>query len=361
MTARKAHAATPNKPVAGAAPPNKAVVGAAHRIFVRPIRGKRSAFDPAFMALTADHAEECVVNVCSTGKEPFALTLSPFYVGPCALPWSFSRNTTNTPREMAKNMENAWQFAKVYSQHADPETGEPTDGWYRWAHAGFTNSKAVRFPMGRGAKPLYSFGGFNPDGTVVRWGYVEARFRIYAPLYADLVDGSIGYAQLRARLVANKYITLLDFDGWNHEAHGLTLEQTMYHPGHKCGHGFILAMMLAGVRVWEGPFRGQEGIDDAIAAEARHKTPGQSRLALKRAVSGAPEGDARAAPRPRVPQPLPQRRGIAVPPVFQQWARENNHTAAVELSESRAAFGEEKYGQPLMTEDGRDSIEDAKG
>ena len=116
MTARKAHAATPNKPVAGAAPPNKAVVGAAHRIFVRPIRGKRSAFDPAFMALTADHAEECVVNVCSTGKEPFALTLSPFYVGPCALPWSFSRNTTNTPREMAKNMENAWQFAKVYSQ-----------------------------------------------------------------------------------------------------------------------------------------------------------------------------------------------------------------------------------------------------
>lgn len=72
------------------------------------------------------------------------------------------------------------------------------------------------------------------------------------------------------------------------------------------------------------------------------------------------EAEARATPRARAPQPPPVRCGSAVPPVFQEWARANGYADAVELSVSRAAFGEAKYGQPLMTEDGRDSIEDAK-
>jgi hypothetical protein len=46
--------------------------------------------------------------------------------------------------------------------------------------------------------------------------------------------------------------------------------------------------------------------------------------------------------------------------VFQEWARANGYTEAADLSASRAAFGEAKYGQPLMTGDGRDSVEDAK-
>lgn len=62
----------------------------------------------------------------------------------------------------------------------------------------------------------------------------------------------------------------------------------------------------------------------------------------------------------REPQPPPVPKGEAVPPVFQAWAARNGFPEAEELSRDRATFGEAKYGQPLMTEDGRDSIEDAK-
>ncbi|MDX8379800.1 MAG: hypothetical protein R8K48_07120, partial [Gallionella sp.] len=67
----------------------------------------------------------------------------------------------------------------------------------------------------------------------------------------------------------------------------------------------------------------------------------------------------RTATRARVAQPPPVHKGVAVPPVFQAWARDNGFHDAADLSESRSAFGIAKYGQPLMTEDGRDSIEDA--
>lgn len=62
----------------------------------------------------------------------------------------------------------------------------------------------------------------------------------------------------------------------------------------------------------------------------------------------------------RKPQPAPVPQGDIVPPVFQEWARAQGFNEAAELSVSRAAFGEAKYGQPLMTGDGRNSIEDAK-
>lgn len=71
-------------------------------------------------------------------------------------------------------MENAWQYAKVYKQHT--HNGAPTSDYWDWARAGWSNPSAVRFPMGRGAKPEYSLW----DGQ--RLGYIEARKKIYAPL-----------------------------------------------------------------------------------------------------------------------------------------------------------------------------------
>ena len=61
----------------------------------------------------------------------------------------------------------------------------------------------------------------------------------------------------------------------------------------------------------------------------------------------------------RTPQPPPVPEGVPVPPLFQEWAQKNGYVASVALSESRSSFGISKYGQPLMSEDGRDSVEDA--
>ncbi len=339
-------------------------MAAALKIYVRPMRGTRRKGDPALEKSLIDSG--CSVNVCSTGKPPFSTTLSPFKIGPCDVPWPFPVAHTaaayaqQTSWQSSKNFENLWQYLKVYAQHTDPTTGEPTEAWYKWARAGFANPKAVRFPMGRGAEPLYSWGGKRSDGTVKRLGYVEARFHIYAPIYASLVkENPDGILELRRLLHKHKRITLFDFDGWEHEARGLTLEQVMYHPNYKCGHGFILAMMLSNTPIWEEEFRGQEGIDEAIAAEKRGRGQPSLKRVASSSASASASAEARAAPRPRIAQPPPVPRGEVVPPVFQEWARASGFPEAAELSASRAAFGEAKYGQPLMTQDGRDSVEDA--
>ena len=57
-------------------------------------------------------------------------------------------------------------------------------------------------------------------------------------------------------------------------------------------------------------------------------------------------------------QPDPVNKGRNVPEAFQKWASANGHEEACELSKIRDSFGQSKYGQPLMSEDGRDTIQD---
>lgn len=49
------------------------------------------------------------------------------------------------------------------------------DSWYEWSQNGFNNLNAVRFPKGKGAKPLFSLW----HGE--KLNYIEARKKIYAP------------------------------------------------------------------------------------------------------------------------------------------------------------------------------------
>src|SRR5258708_5598355 len=70
--------------------------------------------------------------------------LSPFHLGPVPL-YDGTR---------AVSMENAYQFSKVYPVHVD-ETGAIKSDYWRWARRGW-NSPAIRYPMGKGAKPLFS-------------------------------------------------------------------------------------------------------------------------------------------------------------------------------------------------------------
>ena len=85
-----------------------------------------------------------VVNVTSRSND-FGVGLSPFHLGPVEL----------YDGHIAKNVENAWQYAKVYAQHVTE--GEPDESYLEWATAGWKNSRAVRYPMGKGAVPLYSY------------------------------------------------------------------------------------------------------------------------------------------------------------------------------------------------------------
>lgn len=65
--------------------------------------------------------------------------------------------------------------------------------------------------------------------------------------------------------------------------------------------------------------------------------------------------------RASVPEPLPKRQGIEVTPLLIQWLEKMNmDDHVVKLIKERHLYGLEKYGQGLMTEDGRNTLEDAK-
>jgi len=53
------------------------------------------------------------------------------------------------------NVENAWQYSKVYPEYADINN-EPTEKYFQWAKNGWQKIRADRYPMGKGVKPLYT-------------------------------------------------------------------------------------------------------------------------------------------------------------------------------------------------------------
>lgn len=168
-----------------------------------------------------------LVDVTSRSNGIFS-TLSPFFAGPVELYGG----------HVAKNVENAWQYSKLYKEFADAG-GNPTEEYFKWAERGWAKETADRHPMGR-SKPLCSIW----DGE--KLGYVEARKRIYIPLYAEAVIKTEGFAELKKRYEDGAKLCLLDFDGWNHQKLGYNANDIANDETRRMGHCFVLKFLLEG-------------------------------------------------------------------------------------------------------------------
>ncbi len=167
--------------------------------------------------------------------------LSPFYLGPVL---------TYEPGVMATNVENLWQYSKVYKAHAympksptdllNPMAYEPADSYYTWRDAGWARQRAVRYPMGKGVKPLYSVW----RGT--KLDYISARKTIYIPAYANAVVKTQSYTILYNTVISGYDVVLRDFDGYDYIKMGMTLKEVVNNPKKNMGHAFVLAMLLTG-------------------------------------------------------------------------------------------------------------------
>lgn len=177
-------------------------------------------------------------NVTSRSKSDMFCSLSPFYLGPVQV-----EPLGDGKAYECKVFENAWQHLKQYPQHLDDEA------YLVWAMAGFKDAVARRFPMGRGAAPMHSL------WKGEKLGYIEARMKVYAPLYAAAVESNPKARQalqcLKDLYESGENIALFDFDGYNYIHNHVTLESVMYNKKRKMGHAFVLAMMITGDRVWE--------------------------------------------------------------------------------------------------------------
>lgn len=149
----------------------------------------------------------------------------------------------------AVNFENLWQYCKVYEEHID-ENGNPTEEYWKWAKEGWNTERAVRYPMGKGRVPKYSL--FEGE----KLGYIDARKRIYAPLYAREIYQKVEYRYLKHEFDNGRKIALKDFDGYDYIKRGMTLEEVLNCPTMKMGHAFVIAMMLEEklIHVGDGKF-----------------------------------------------------------------------------------------------------------
>lgn len=181
----------------------------------------------AIFGKLADLPGAQVVNTVSHGTG-WQRELSPFLLGPVHL-WDVF---------VAKNVENAWQYCKVYKQHLDYTGQEPNDDWWEWAQKGWENPRAVRYPMGKGAKPVFSYW----DGYFL--SYVQARKVIYGPLYAEAVQKTDAWKRLKELYRTKKYLVLLDYDVRDTRKTKETMTQVLNNPDKKMGHAFVLKMML---------------------------------------------------------------------------------------------------------------------
>lgn len=177
-----------------------------------------------FREKSPDILNSVEVNTTSTGT---MLGLSPFYCGNCTLYAGHS----------AKLMENAWQFGKAYSNHfVDGDLD--TDAYYKWATAGWEDNKAHRYPMGKGAVPVCSVW----DGEFLN--YVQARIRIYFPLYKKAVRETEDWQKLKRMYAQNESLCLVDYDGRRIDRSGESQCDVLFNERKKMGHAFVLKAML---------------------------------------------------------------------------------------------------------------------
>ena len=151
----------------------------------------------------------------------------------------------NVSKYGSKNFENLWQYSKVYyPEHIDAWNNTPNADWYLWRDKGWNSQKANRYPMGKGRKPRYSY------WESQKLTYVQARKNIYAPIYAELVQKTEAFKRLQSLYLSlyddNKPLILRDYDAYDHIKEGKTLKQVINDPDRKCGHAFVLAMILTG-------------------------------------------------------------------------------------------------------------------
>jgi len=172
---------------------------------------------------------EQIVNTTSRSTN-WSKGLSPFFLGPCFTYDGY----------LSKTVENLWQSSKVYKCHLD-EDDNPSPEYFLWRNKICDDTKAQRYPMGKGAKPVYSF--WNGE----KISYIEARKRIYIPAYYNSVKNTPAFETLKMLCeTSEEDMYLWDFDGYRHEQLGMSLDDVVNCEYKKMGHAFVLLMMLKG-------------------------------------------------------------------------------------------------------------------
>lgn len=168
-------------------------------------------------------------NVTSRSKD-WTRVFSPFTMGSVVL-------YDDAPAYYARNVENCWQFSKVYREYLD-ENSNIKDEYWEWAKKGFECSNAIRYPKGKGAIPEFSYW----DGE--RLGLVEARKKIYIPKYKEAMANVPQFQKLKQLYHELDKMFLWCYDGYNHKRLDMSYDDVIKNEERSMGHSFVVAMLL---------------------------------------------------------------------------------------------------------------------
>ena len=213
------------------------------------------------------------------------LVLTKNFTGPY---WKISPYELKDDKE--RIMENVWQFSKVYPrvfattrrekkkiiwQHPTElhlnSKGELKPSYFAWRKKGMENPTAVRWPLpyNKMKTCVYALDE-QEDGSLGKdkLDYVQARKEIYLPLYCSLVKQHPLFKELKKRLKKGENLLIIEVDGphqeslpYYQEKYGVAedfiegnttvaslenLKILLNDPKHPFGHGYCLALALAG-------------------------------------------------------------------------------------------------------------------
>lgn len=140
--------------------------------------------------------------------------------------WQFSKVYRNVPK--SKQYYSQWDRTVVWDYPAETHVdsmGKLTQNYVDWRKAGMSAPYPIRYPVGKGkhrSTCLYALekdqqAGYTPSASE-QLDYINARKRIYLPIYSKLVRAESQYKYLLSLLQAGKNLLILEVDGPHEES-----------------------------------------------------------------------------------------------------------------------------------------------
>jgi hypothetical protein len=153
---------------------------------------------------------------------------SPFFVGPIEMYDGY----------ISHNLENCYQYSKVFSQHINHEQN-PTQSYFDFAKKGWESKTPVKYPMGAWETPLFHFW----DGK--KLSHKEARKTIFLDNYVKAVKDTEKFKSLKKISEQYEEVYLIDFEGYNFRNLNMTYQDVL-ESNFTFGQGMVLSMMIDG-------------------------------------------------------------------------------------------------------------------
>jgi hypothetical protein len=170
-----------------------------------------------------------IINVTSRGSDKWR-GFSPFITRP------FYHNGV-----LVQNIENFWQFSKVYDEHLDSNNNIKPE-WFEWRLNGWKSTYAHRYPMGKGRTPKFLY--WEENNNVERLNYIDARKRVYFPYYTNSIKDLQLFKDLQDKYLNNEKLAILDFDVYRFDLLNMSIDDVINCETKKAGHGFAIYKLL---------------------------------------------------------------------------------------------------------------------